>query len=62
MSFANPRYLVETGWLAEHLKDEDLRILDCMTCVIRMRDRVSVSKAEGRPGPGSTFPAPGLRT
>lgn len=29
MSFAYPEYLVETDWLAAHLSDPDLRILDC---------------------------------
>jgi thiosulfate/3-mercaptopyruvate sulfurtransferase len=29
MTFANPSYLVETSWLAAHLGDPDLRVLDC---------------------------------
>ncbi|RPH73892.1 MAG: sulfurtransferase [Candidatus Rokuibacteriota bacterium] len=29
MSFARPQYLVETDWLAEHLGDPDLRVLEC---------------------------------
>ncbi len=29
MSFANPEALVSTEWLAAHLSDPDLRILDC---------------------------------
>lgn len=29
MSYANPEALVGTAWLADHLKDPDLRILDC---------------------------------
>jgi thiosulfate/3-mercaptopyruvate sulfurtransferase len=29
MAFANPEALVSTEWLAEHLSDPDLRILDC---------------------------------
>jgi thiosulfate/3-mercaptopyruvate sulfurtransferase len=29
MTFAKPEYLVETEWLAAHLKDPSLRILDC---------------------------------
>ena len=28
MAFDNPKTLVSTGWLADHLKDPDLRILD----------------------------------
>lgn len=29
MSYANPEALVSTDWLAEHLTDPDVRILDC---------------------------------
>jgi thiosulfate/3-mercaptopyruvate sulfurtransferase len=29
MTFANPEALVSTEWLAEHLADPDIRILDC---------------------------------
>lgn len=29
MTFANPNYLVETEWLAAHLGEPDLRVLDC---------------------------------
>ncbi len=29
MTFTNPRYLVSTAWLADHLAEPDLRILDC---------------------------------
>lgn len=29
MAFANPEALVSTEWLAEHISDADLRILDC---------------------------------
>ena len=29
MAFTHPQYLVETDWLANHLDDPDLRILDC---------------------------------
>jgi len=29
MTFANPEYLVETEWLAAHLSEPSLRILDC---------------------------------
>ncbi len=29
MALANPRYLVDTGWLQDHLDDRDLRVLDC---------------------------------
>ena len=29
MTFARPEYLVETEWLAEHLLDADVRVLEC---------------------------------
>jgi thiosulfate/3-mercaptopyruvate sulfurtransferase len=29
MAFARPQYLVETEWLAEHLGDPDVRVLEC---------------------------------
>lgn len=29
MTFTNPAYLVETDWLAQHLSDPELRVLDC---------------------------------
>jgi len=32
--FANPQYLVTTGWLQEHLHDADLRVFDCTTHLI----------------------------
>ena len=44
MSFANPQYLVETVWLAEHLQDPDLRILDCTT--VRLVDEGSGLRVE----------------
>jgi thiosulfate/3-mercaptopyruvate sulfurtransferase len=28
-TFQNPQYLVETDWLAEHLNDPELRIIEC---------------------------------
>ena len=31
MAFKYPNYLVETDWLAEHLDDGDIRVLDCTT-------------------------------
>jgi thiosulfate/3-mercaptopyruvate sulfurtransferase len=32
--FANPKYLVSTDWLADHLDDPDLRIYDCTTVLV----------------------------
>ena len=29
MAFKHPNYLVETDWLAEHLNDPDIRVMDC---------------------------------
>jgi thiosulfate/3-mercaptopyruvate sulfurtransferase len=29
MSFARPQYLVETDWLADHLQDANVRVLEC---------------------------------
>ena len=29
MDFARPQYLVETDWLAKHLEDPGLRVLEC---------------------------------
>jgi thiosulfate/3-mercaptopyruvate sulfurtransferase len=29
MPFARPQYLVETDWLAQHLDDPDVRVLEC---------------------------------
>lgn len=29
MAFKYPQYLVETGWLSEHLNDSGIRVLDC---------------------------------
>ncbi|HYB42726.1 MAG TPA: rhodanese-like domain-containing protein, partial [Candidatus Methylomirabilis sp.] len=29
MTFAHPEYLVETGWLAQHLGDPGVRVLEC---------------------------------
>src|SRR3990167_9584114 len=31
MSWTNPQYLVETDWLAAHLDDPTLRVLECTT-------------------------------
>ena len=29
MAFKYPDFLVETNWLADHLNDSDIRVLDC---------------------------------
>jgi thiosulfate/3-mercaptopyruvate sulfurtransferase len=33
-AYANPQYLVETGWLEDHLGDPSLRIFDCSTRLV----------------------------
>jgi thiosulfate/3-mercaptopyruvate sulfurtransferase len=46
-SFVHLEFLVETGWLAEHLNDAQLRILDC-TFGITFNLRTMVRIASGR--------------
>jgi len=41
MSFVNPQYLVESDWLAAHLGDPDVRVLECT---------VYLRRAENAPG------------
>src|SRR5262249_45748472 len=59
MTFINPQYLVETAWLAAHLNDPDLRILDCT--VLFATDPHGFQVANGRDAwtqshiPGSGF-------
>ena len=59
MTFINPQYLVETAWLAAHLTDPDLRILDCT--VVFATDPHGFQVANGREAwthghiPGSGF-------
>src|SRR3954471_12892192 len=45
--FVHPQFLVETGWLEEHLRDSELRILDC-TFRITFNPRTMVQIASGR--------------
>ena len=42
-----PRPLVETSWLAEHLQDPDLRIIDC-SLMIEITDRGDRNYSSGR--------------
>jgi thiosulfate/3-mercaptopyruvate sulfurtransferase len=39
MPFANPQYLVQTDWLAEHLNDPNLRVFDCTVFLRSDKDR-----------------------
>lgn len=63
MVFANPSYLVETGWLQDHLGDPDLRVLECTVFLRRseqggksvvVRESGRAAWAEGHI-PGSAF-------
>jgi thiosulfate/3-mercaptopyruvate sulfurtransferase len=47
MTFANPDYLVETDWLAAHLAEPDLRVLDCTVDRVTGPDGV-IRLASGR--------------
>lgn len=47
--FDNPKYLVSTDWLADHLDDPDLRIYDCTTVLIPDPD-VTYTIGSGRDG------------
>ncbi len=48
MTFKNPQYLVETDWLAEHLDDPDLRILDCTQYLPDYFESVEFTTVSGR--------------
>jgi thiosulfate/3-mercaptopyruvate sulfurtransferase len=60
LSATMPTPLVETGWLAAHLDDPDLRVLDC-SVAMQFHDDGSYSFTSGRPAweqghiPGSQF-------
>jgi thiosulfate/3-mercaptopyruvate sulfurtransferase len=43
----NPRPLVETDWLAQHLSDPDLRILECTVFFIRKNTEVVLESGRG---------------
>ena len=47
INFVHPEFLVETSWLEEHLKDPQLRVLDC-TFRITFNPRTMVQIASGR--------------
>ena len=48
MTFVNRQYLVETDWLAEHLDDPDLRIVDCTQYLPGYTDDVAITTVSGR--------------
>jgi thiosulfate/3-mercaptopyruvate sulfurtransferase len=48
MTFVNPQYLIETDWLAAHLADPELRILDCTQYLPGYTENVAVTTVSGR--------------
>lgn len=48
MSFVNRHYLVETDWLANHLDDPDLRIVDCTQYLPNYGEKVEITTVSGR--------------
>ena len=48
MTFVNRQYLVETDWLADHLDDPDLRIVDCTQYLPDYGDKVEITTVSGR--------------
>ncbi len=48
MSFVHHQYLVETDWLAEHLDDPNLRIIDCTQYLPGYGDNVAITTVSGR--------------
>jgi thiosulfate/3-mercaptopyruvate sulfurtransferase len=48
MTFVNRQYLVETDWLADHLDDPDLRIVDCTQYLPNYADKVEITTVSGR--------------
>jgi thiosulfate/3-mercaptopyruvate sulfurtransferase len=48
MTFVNPQYLVETDWLERHLKDPDIRVVDCTQYLPGYFENIELSTASGR--------------
>jgi thiosulfate/3-mercaptopyruvate sulfurtransferase len=48
MTFVNPQYLVETEWLAAHLDDPELRIVDCTQYLPGYTYNVAITTVGGR--------------
>lgn len=61
MTFANPQYLAETDWLADHLEDPDIRVLDCTSYLPDYFEQVELTRMSGRANyeqghiPGAAF-------
>ena len=47
MTIKHPEFLVETDWLAAHLEDADIRVLDC-TAFNRPDNRGGIRAESGR--------------
>ncbi|MGQ3487696.1 3-mercaptopyruvate sulfurtransferase [Roseovarius pacificus] len=54
MAHDDPKTLVSTGWLADHLKDPDLRVLDG-TCFLPTEDRDGRAEYDAVHIPGARF-------
>lgn len=48
--FVHPEYLVETGWLAAHLDDPGVRVLDCSTHLPPLPDNSYYTVRRGHAG------------
>ena len=48
MSFVNRQYLVETDWLADHLQDPVLRVVDCTQYLPNYGEKVEIKTVSGR--------------
>ena len=47
MTFVKPEYLIETDWLAAHLDDPGLRILDCTSYLLDYFEKTKATKVSG---------------
>ena len=56
INFAHPEFLVETSWLEEHLKEPQLRVLDC-TFRITFNPRTMVQIASRALPGGGYYPS-----
>ncbi len=56
MAFKYPQYLVETDWLAEHLNDNNIRILACTA--FNQPDESGAVRAESWPPMKLNIPVP----
>ena len=61
MSFARPQYLVETDWLAQHLDDPAVRVLECTVYLVadpaEVPAGIRVESGRARSGRRATSPA-----